>query len=225
VFIGHFAASFASKRIAARPSLGWLFEAAQWPDLLWPILCLAGVEHFRVLQGASAFTPLAFDYYPWSHSLVMDLVWGVALGGAYFARSRDRRGALVVAVLVVSHWLLDWITHIPDMPIRPGGVTRVGLGMWRSVPLTLSVETLLFVIGIWLYLRVTTARDRIGSIGFWMLAAFLYLSYIVNTITPPPPSPTVVSLGALSLWILIPIAAWIDRHRVRAPESRTALSE
>ena len=213
MFIGHFAVAYASKRVAPRPSLGWTFAAAQFADLLWPILVLAGVEHFRVQPGDTAFTPLSFDYYPWSHSLVMDCVWGVLLGGLYFVFRRDRSGAIAIGLLVVSHWVLDWITHRPDMPFAPGLETRVGLGLWNSVAGTIVVEVGMFLAADWMYLRATRANDKIGSIGAWMLGGFLLAVYIGNIIAPLPNDPRAVAWGALPMWILIPVAAWIDRHR------------
>ena len=111
MFIGHFAAAMAAKRVAPKVSLGWLFAACQLPDLIWPVLLLAGVERARIEPGNTAFTPLAFDHYPWSHSLLMVAVWGGALALLYDLRVRRRGKALVIATLVVSHWLLDWITH------------------------------------------------------------------------------------------------------------------
>jgi membrane-bound metal-dependent hydrolase YbcI (DUF457 family) len=150
MFLGHFSVAFASKRVAPRPSLGWLFAACQIPDLLWPILLLAGMERVRVDPGNTAFTPLAFDYYPWSHSLLMDVVWGAALGALYFVLRRDTRGAIVIAALVVSHWVLDWITHRPDLPLLPDNATLVGLGLWNSVAATILIETAMYVAALWI---------------------------------------------------------------------------
>src|SRR5688572_6339507 len=120
MFIGHFAVALAAKRVAPGTSLGWLFAACQLPDLIWPVFLLTGVERARVAPGDTAFTPLAFEHYPWSHSLLMMVGWGVLLGAAYMLRDRDGRAALTLALLVVSHWVLDWITHRPDMPLVPG---------------------------------------------------------------------------------------------------------
>jgi MFS superfamily sulfate permease-like transporter len=141
MFVGHFGVALASKRAAPQVSLGWLFAACQLADLLWPVLVLAGVEHFRIDPGNTAVTPIAFDHYPWSHSLVMNVLEGAALGAIYFALRRDRRGALVIALLVVSHWVLDWITHRPDMPLAPWSDVKLGLGLWSSVAATVVVET------------------------------------------------------------------------------------
>ena len=187
MFIGHFAVALAAKRIAPKTSLGWLFAACQLPDLLWPVFLLTGVERARIAVGDTAFTPLAFDHYPWSHSLVMMIGWGVLLAAAYMLRHRDSRSAMVLALLVVSHWVLDWITHRPDMPLVPGSDARYGLALWNSVPATLAVETILFVAGAALYTGATRARDRTGRIAWLGLIAFLLLVFAANAFSPPPP--------------------------------------
>jgi len=186
--------------------------AVQWPDLLWPILLLTGVEQVRIDPGNTAFTPLDFVHYPISHSLVMDVVWGALLGAFFLWRLKDGRAALVVGAAVVSHWVLDWITHRPDMPLWPGG-PLVGLELWRSVPATVVTEAVLLALGVFLYLRATRATDRIGRWAFWGFIGFLSLAYVGNLLGPPPPSETAVAWVTLLLWLLVPWAAWIDRHR------------
>src|SRR6185295_17323929 len=159
MFIGHFALGLAAKRQTPRVSLAMLFAAAQLADLLWPIFLALGLEQVRIYPGNTAFTPLDFVSYPWSHSLVMLVVWGVVLGAiCRLATGRNGRVFIVLTVLVVSHWLLDWITHRPDMPIYPGG-TKYGLGMWNLVTLTMVVEGIMFAVGLWIYVSTTRARD------------------------------------------------------------------
>jgi len=213
MFIGHFAVALAAKRATPRTSLGWLFAACQLSDLVWPVLLLAGVERAHVAPGNTAATPLAFDHYPWSHSLLMTFVWGIVLGGVYVAYRGDRRAALVLAAVAVSHWVLDWISHRPDMPLTPWSDTRVGLGLWNSVVATVVVEGLLFAIGAWLYARATSARDRTGRVAWVSLAVFLVLIYVANILGRPPTSMTAVAVSALAIWLLVWWAAWADRHR------------
>jgi membrane-bound metal-dependent hydrolase YbcI (DUF457 family) len=213
MFIGHYAAALVGKRMSTRPSLGWLFAACQLPDLLWPIFLLTGVERVSIDPGNTAFTPLAFDYYPWSHSLLMDVVWGVLLGALYFLLKRDKRGAALVAALVVSHWILDWITHRPDMPLLPDNGRLLGLGLWNNVSATFAVEGLFFIIAVWSYSSMTSARDRVGRIGFWLLVAFLAGTFFANAFSPPPPSVSLIAASGLALWVLLPLAAWVDSHR------------
>jgi membrane-bound metal-dependent hydrolase YbcI (DUF457 family) len=213
MFIGHFAAALAAKRVTPRTSLGWLFAACQLPDLLWPVFLLTGVERARVAPGDTAFTPLAFDHYPWSHSLLMVAFWGLLLGGAYRARSGDRRGAVVLFALVVSHWVLDWVTHRPDLPLTPMGSAVFGLGLWQSVVATLVVEVVLFALGVWLYSRATRARDRVGRLAWAALVAFLAFIHFGNAFSPPPPNMTMVAVGGFAIWLLVLWGAWADRHR------------
>src|SRR5438093_7074059 len=161
MFIGHFALGFAAKPVAPRVSLAVLFAAALLADLLWPLLVASGVERVRIDPGNTAFTPLDFVSYPYSHSLVMLVVWGVVLAALHgLGASRDGRTFAVLVALVVSHWLLDFVTHRPDMPLYPGGPT-VGLGLWNSVGGTLVVELAMYGAGLWMYLRATRPRDAI----------------------------------------------------------------
>ena len=213
MFLGHFAVALAARRATPRTSLGWLFAACQLPDLIWPVLLLAGVERAHVAPGDTAVTPLAFDHYPWSHSLLMTIVWGIALAGIYVAYRGDRRAALVLEAVVVSHWVLDWISHRPDLPLTPWGETRVGLGLWNSVMATVVVEGLLFAIAVWMYSRATRARDRTGRVAWLSLVVFLVLIYVANIFGPPPKNMTAVAVSALAIWLLVWWAAWADRHR------------
>jgi hypothetical protein len=169
MFIAHFGVALAAKKAAPEASLGTLVFAAQFADLAWPIFLLCGWEQVRIVPGDTRLTPLEFTSYPYSHSLVADLLWGVALGLVYFAFRRDPRSALIAAVCVPSHWVLDYIAHRPDLPIIPGGPVY-GLGMWNSLPLTLAVEFALFAAGIAVYLRATRANDGIRQYALWSFA-------------------------------------------------------
>jgi len=158
MFIGHFAVGFAAKRVAPRTSLATLVAAASFLDIAWPILVLVGIESVRIDPGNTAFTPLDFTSYPWTHSLVMAVLWGIAFALVYRARTGYARGAWALAALVPSHWVLDWISHRPDLPLVPGASSRYGLGLWRSVPATLAVEGAMFAAGVAVYLAATRAR-------------------------------------------------------------------
>jgi hypothetical protein len=214
MFIGHFALGFGAKRVSPAASLGTLFLACQLADLIWPTLVLLGVERVAIDPGNTAFTPLSFVSYPYSHSLIALVIWGALLGGIYVvARGATLPVAAFLAALVVSHWVLDVISHRPDMPLTFGGEKKVGLGLWNSVPATIVVETLMFAFGLFLYVRTTAARDRIGSIGLWGLAIFFVVINIANILGPPPPSATVVAWSAELLWLVVGLAYWVDRHR------------
>jgi len=213
MFIGHYALGLAAKRIAPRTSLGTLFLAPSLADLLWPVFLLLGWERVRVTGGANPFLTLTFDAYPLSHSLLTLIGWGVVLAVLYRWRSGDARAATVVALLVVSHWVLDFVTHVPDMPLYPGGPT-VGLGLWNSVAGTVIIEGSMFVAGAWIYVTTTRARDAVGRYALWALLAFLLVSYVASLFTGPPPTLQAIEFGGIVFgWLFVGWAAWADRHR------------
>jgi len=212
VFIGHFAVAFAAKKVSPKTSLGTLVLAAEWVDFIFPILLLVGLEHAGIKSGANPFLALDLSDYPISHSLVAGLGWSLLLGGVVFRRSRDARAALVVGGAVLSHWVLDLVSHTPDMPLWPGG-PLVGLGLWRSVGATITVEGLMFAAALWLYFGSTRARDRIGRWGAAALAAFLVILYALNLVSPPPPDVKAFAVVGLVAWLLPLWAWWVDRHR------------
>lgn len=208
MFIGHFALGYAAKRVAPRTSLGVLFGAAQFADTLWPFLVAAGVEQVRIAPGDTAFTPLEFVSYPYSHSLLMLIVWGV-LYGFVFRGSKT----WLLAALVVSHWILDVVTHRPDMPLYPGG-PKYGLGLWNSVPATIVIESAMFAGSLWIYARATRARDGIGRWGFVGLAALLAIVYVGNIFSGPPPSVSAIWIaGILGFALTVVLGWWTDAHR------------
>jgi len=217
MFIGHFGAAMAAKRLAPKTSLGTLVFAADFLDLLWPILLLLNVEHVHAAPGITRMSPLDFTDYPISHSMIMALVWSLLVGGAYGAIRRYGRGAVIVGLAVFSHWVLDLIVHRPDLPLWLRGGTRVGLGLWNSVIGTLAVEVLCFGGGLWIYARLSRPVDKIGTYAFWSFVGFVLLGWIISIFAGAPPSTAGIGWGALSLWLLVPWAGWGDHHR-ESPE-------
>jgi hypothetical protein len=192
-----------------------LFVAAQFADLLWPILVLAGVERVEIHPGITAVTPLDFIHYPYSHSLVALVAWGVALGFGYrIVRDGGWRAFWVIAALVVSHWVLDVLVHRPDMPLSLGESTKVGLGIWNSVALSVALELAMFGGCVAIYARITRAVDRVGTWAFAGLTAFFLVIYAGAVFGPPPPSVQAVAWSGIGMWILVAWAYWVDKHRV-----------
>jgi hypothetical protein len=213
MFVGHFALGFAAKRVTPRVSLAVLFAAAQLADLLWPVLLAFGLEQVRIDPGNTAFTPLDFVSYPYSHSLLLLAVWGIAFGWLYRLVTGDGRAFLVLAVLVVSHWVLDFVTHRPDMPLYPGG-PKLGLGLWNSVPATMALELTMYGVGLWIYFRASRARDKTGGWAFLSFAVFLTVAYFANLLGGAPPSIVALYSGAIAGSIILMLWAWwVDRHR------------
>lgn len=214
MFLGHYALGFGAKKLTPYTSLGTLLLAAEFVDLIWPLFLAAGLETVRIAPGITRVTPLDFTSYPWSHSLVMGVVWAALFAGVYTVFRRYPRGALVLAGLVLSHWVLDLFSHRADLPIWPGGGPKVGLGLWYSLPATMAVEGVLLAIGTWLYASNTEAVDATGRYSFAAFIAALVLIYLGSVLGPPPPDTSVLTLTAFGQWLLIAWAYWLDRHRV-----------
>lgn len=214
MFVGHLAVAMGAKKVEPELSLGAAVTAAFALDLVWPLLLLAGVETVRVDPGNTAFTHLAFDSYPWTHSLATVLLWSAIAGVAGKRLFGSWRAATVIGSLVLSHWVLDWVTHRPDLPLWPGG-PLAGLGLWQSIPGTIAVEGALLALGLTAYLKSTTPLDRRGTGAIVGLVGLTVLIWASQPWAPLPESSTAVAGGALVLWLLVPWAFWIDRHRER----------
>ena len=212
MFIGHYAIALAAKKAAPKVSLGTTLCAAEFLDFVWPVLLLLGVEHFHVTPGITKVTPLDFYDYPYSHSLVFALGWSVLFGGVHFAFKRDGRAALWLGAVVFSHWICDLLVHRPDLPVLPHG-PYLGLGIWNSVPATLGLEVAMFLAGLGLYVRMTTAKDGVGRWGFWFFIAFTLAIYLGNIFGPPPPTEPGVPWIARKHSLIDAWMAWVDRHR------------
>ena len=198
MFIGHFAVGFGAKRFAPRASLAVLLAAPLLADLLWPPFLLLGWEHVRISPGDTRFTPFEFYNYPWSHSLLMGAVWATLFALIYRVLQRDRSGAVIVWLAVVSHWVLGWITHRPDMPLYPEGHGRNGLGLWNSVAGTMATEIIVFIVGVWAYASATRASDKIGRFGFWAYVVLLMALYVGDRFSAEPKSVAQVAWTAIS---------------------------
>jgi hypothetical protein len=214
VFLGHFALGFAAKKADSHVSLATTFVAAQLADVVWPVLILSGVERVAIVPGDTAATPLRFESYPYSHSLVALAVWGAAFGVFHYLSRRRARTAILLGLLVLSHWVLDVVSHRPDVPLTPWGGTVLGLGLWYSRPATLAVEGLLFACGVAVYVAATRGRDGAGRWGLAALAGVLGIAYLAAFFGPPPPGVPALGLTTLvGAAVFMSWAAWVDRHR------------
>lgn len=211
MLFGHLGVALAARKVEPSVPLGATVASAFALDLIWPVLLLLGVETVRVHPGDTAFTNLAFDAYPWSHSLATVIGWSVA--GAVVGRRLfgSWRAGAVLGALVSSHWLLDFVAHQPDLPLWPGG-PRVGLGLWSSVTGTLLVEGAIGLFGLALFIRAGSARDRVGRWALIGLVALIVIVWATQPWSPPPPSARAVAWGGLVMWLLPLWAFWIERH-------------
>lgn len=213
--IGHFGVGFGAKKFAPKISLGTLFIAVQWADLLWPIMLLLGWEKITFNPGNPNF-PIDFVYYPITHSLLMGVVWGACFAALYWWVKKDLRSALILGFCVVSHWLLDLIVHAPDLPILPSDNNKVGLGLWNSPAATAIVEGLIFIIGLWLYLRATKAKNTTGKWSLWLLVILLVVNQVAGRLSPLPSSVQALGWAAQYQWIFVLLGYWVDHNRTAA---------
>jgi len=200
MFLGHFAASLVASRYEPRLSLGTAILGGQLPDAIWPYLLLAGVEHVTIAPGDTAMTPLRFDHYPWSHSLVTVVLWGALAWGLARLAGLAGRAAFLLLPLALSHWVLDVVSHRPDMPVLPVGGPLLGLGLWNSRLWTLIVELGLYAAAVYVY-----ARGRRLGAGFWLLSLVLFLTYVANVVGPPPPR---VEAIIAPMILIVPLLWW-----------------
>jgi len=212
MFIGHFGVAFGLKRWAPHASLGELIAATAWADILWTVFLPLGWEHARITIGDTKWTPLDLYDYPWSHSLLLLAIWAFVLAALHRTWKNDWAGAFAIAAGVVSHWVLDWITHRPDLPIYPYG-PKYGLGLWNSIPLTLTVQLAIFVAGVLIYADATKHQDRVGGVGFLLFLGLMLALYGGAVFGPPPPSVSAIAWTDMGQFFFIALAAWIDRHR------------
>lgn len=208
MFIGHYALAFGAKKIDKGPSLVMMFVAVQLLDLLWPIFVLLGFETFEIDPGNTALTPLNFTSYPYSHSLLMTVVWAILFASFYLAFTKNKKGSLLLGCLVFSHWILDFITHRPDLPLSPFTDLKVGLGLWNAPIIEIILETILFLIGVYLYYKTVTFKRKVA---FWSLVVVFLLIHFMNIFGPPPPSINAVAWSANLMWLFVFWAWWIEK--------------
>jgi hypothetical protein len=213
MFVGHYAVGLAAKRFAPRTSLGVLIAAPILLDLLWSILVLVGREHVSIVDSPNPFLRLQFDSYPISHGLLAVIGWATLFASIYFGVARYLAGGIAVWVGVISHWLLDYIVHRPDLPLQAGSSRLLGLGLWNKRGITIAVELALLAAGVAVYLFQTRAKDKIGRFGFGAFVVVIVALYGVVVFGPAPPTVNKVAIGTLSSLLFVPFAWWFDRHR------------
>jgi hypothetical protein len=212
MFIGHFSVALAAKKAAPKTSLAVLVFAALFLDVLWPVFLTLGWEHVRIVPGDTVVTPLDLYDYPISHSLIMTLVWAILFGSIYLFFRKQLLPSCVIGACVLSHWILDYLTHRPDMPIFLNG-PYVGLGLWNSVWGTVAVEVSMFIGGVIVYIRTTKAENKSGHYAMWAYFVLLVILYIGDLIGPPPPDvKTLIIMSNIGI-VFIFWAFWFDRNR------------
>ena len=216
MFIGHYGLALATKKLAPKVSLVALFIAVEFVDILWPFLLLLNVEQVKIHPGFTEVTPFEFVHYPFTHSLLMGIVWGLVVGGAFWLLKKDLRSAVIVGLAVLSHWFLDFVVHVPDLPLTPFGGEKVGMGLWNYKLATVLIESLIFFAGVYIYANATTAIKKAGNWGLWVMAGFFILANFYNMFGPPPEDSIVMLFVSFTVLqaIVLSLAYWVDRNRI-----------
>jgi membrane-bound metal-dependent hydrolase YbcI (DUF457 family) len=174
---------------------------------------LTGIEKVSIEPGNTVLTPLNFEYYPWSHSMLMALLWGGLFALLYYAFTKNKKGAILLSVLVFSHWVLDLLTHRADLPLTPFTDIKTGLGLWNYKWLEIFVELLLFIVCIFVYTKTTKPKNKTGTWSLLGLLIFLVAIYFMNILGPPPPSVKMIGWAGFFQWLLVLWGYWIDKNR------------
>ena len=207
MLVGHVAVGFVSKRIEPRLSLGTCVLAPLLADLLLFVFVIAGVERIEFGPGRGAAQFLHAVYIGYSHSLVMGIWWAGLFAGAYYARRHNVRAATILAAGVLSHWVLDVISHQPDMPLQAGvNAARFGFGLWSSIPATLAIEGGFWIAALIVYARMPARKTWLWWIVLCAGAILLTLSWFGNISGPPPANPQSAPVASLIFFTLV--VAW-----------------
>ena len=222
MFIGHYGVSLAAKRFAPRASLGVFFLGAQLLDVLFATFVLGGIEKLRIVPGFTKMNPYDLYSMPYSHSLIGSVLWS-ALGALAFAALAKRAipdakervtAALVFAVVVLSHFVLDVPVHTPDLPLGfDPDTAKIGLGLWNQPDIAVVMELGILVAGGALYLGLTRPLEG-GETATRVTAGVLILLTIATPFLPAPGGPASFAAQALAGYAaLAALAEWMDRKR------------
>ena len=217
MFVGHYAASLALKKFEKRASLGVLFLAVQFVDIVFFPFVLLGIERINIIERYTQSTHFQLEYMPFTHSLVASLLWaGAAYALFRWIVVKNHGVALVMAIAVFSHWVFDLVVHTPDLPLWSDASMKLGLGLWNNAIVTYVLEAALLLAALWLYLKSTTATSKTGTYGIVVFVVFMLLMNIGNIFGPlTTNSKVVMSVSALAAYFLFAaIAFWLDKKRV-----------
>ena len=221
MFIGHYSVALLLKVVDKKVSLGLLFLAVQFVDLIFFPLTLLGIESFLLIENFTESTHFKLVYMPFSHSLVASTLWGILafiiLTCLVWKNSTNRKLAVYIGLAVLSHWFLDLIVHTPDLPLFTDSGMKVGFGLWNNAVLTYLIEAIVIIAGLVLYLRTTHGETKVGRFGMIVFIGLLLLLNIVNIFGPLSIDDTQVTTAIsaiISYLIFAFIAHCLDKKRV-----------
>jgi hypothetical protein len=205
MFVGHWAPALAAAAASNRaPKIGMLFIAAQLVDWAFFGLLLAGVEHMRFSPGISAMNPMDLYHMPFTHSLLGATGFAVMFAALVWLASKDRVAALIAGAVVLSHWLLDLLVHVPDLTLA-GSPPKLGFGLWNHPAIEMPLEVGITLGALWWYAK---ARQP-ARLPVLTLVAVLLGMQAVNWFGPVEPEVTAgTSLLAFFAFGLATVLAW-----------------
>jgi hypothetical protein len=218
MFIGHFAPALVAATHPRAPGLGTLFVAGQLVDWGFFALLLADVEHLRLAPGTSVMNPMDLYHMPYTHSLLGAALWATLFAGLLYLWRRDRVTALIGGAVVVSHWFLDLLVHVPDLTLF-GAPPLLGLGLWNHPAIAMPLELGLTFGALIFYLIRTRAAKSTARLAIGALALVLMTVQVVNWFGPEPSgSPAELAITAMVAFALLTaLAAWTGATR-RLPD-------
>lgn len=211
MFIGHYSAALVAAAHPKAPPLGILFVAAQLVDFGFAGLVLAGVERMRIVPGISAMSPLDLYHMPYTHSLLGSLVWAAGFAVLLKLWRGDWTTGLIAGGVVLSHWLLDLIVHIPDLTLA-GGEPKLGFSLWNRPLIEMPLEIGITFGALWFYAARTRPLRINGAMP--LLASWLFVIQIASWYGPAPGDVTSLAIMMLVIFTLTAlIASWLGRSR------------
>ncbi|MCE9599853.1 MAG: hypothetical protein K8S54_17975 [Spirochaetia bacterium] len=219
MFIGHYSASFALKRLDSRVPIFLLMIGVQFMDFLFMVFILFGVERMEIVPGFTEVNAFVLSYMPYSHSLVAALFWSVVYGAAcafLIKKLGFVRALLICGAAVFSHYILDVLVHTPDMPILSGTGMKLGLGIWKNRIATIIVEGAFLSLAWFAYIRMSQpGPGAVGKYGASVFFGFLVALTVATPFMPVPKTIFELSAQALAGYVIIALLArWIDSKRI-----------
>jgi hypothetical protein len=217
MFLGHYGVALALRRVEPKISLGTLFVACQLADLLWGCFLLLGWEHARIIPDPNPLLNFEFLDYPISHSLVAALAWGIVGAAAYYSwptrdTNRHWQASVLVGAAVASHYPLDVLVHLRDLPLAGNDSLKIGLGLWNHFGVSVGVELLTLAIGLAVHIRFQSRRHPVRAGRLAVVVLLLMGVYAAALMSAAPPGMTVVAVSDIALiLVLAALAAWADR--------------
>jgi hypothetical protein len=217
MFVGHYGVAFGAKPLTPVVPLWVYFIAVQWLDVVWSILVLLGIEKLHIVPGFTEANALDLYYMPYTHGLPGAIVLSLALGAIVAASVARQRGMafLVISAAAFSHWILDLIVHIPDLPLYDN-TNKVGFGLWRHVAISFPLELIVLAAGAWIYVRAAHPPIR-GRNALCIFVVLLAALQAYANFGPPPASETAMAVMALAFYLVLAgAAAVVERMQARA---------